>query len=83
MALQVWTPDGLGLIYTVFKPGVRAPHAVWHTNADGGGARPLGLAIDGFTQVNNLAIHPEGSQLAFTRGGAVDYELWNIDHFLP
>ncbi len=83
IALQTWTHDSRGLIYTTFKPGNPAPHEAWHIAADGGAARPLGLSIDGFTQVNNLTIRPDGRQIAFTRGGAIDYELWTIDHFLP
>jgi Tol biopolymer transport system component len=83
IALQTWTHDSRGLIYTSFKPGNPAPHEVWYIAADGGAARPLGLSIDGFTQVNSLTIRPDGGQIAFTRGGAIDYELWTIDHFLP
>jgi Tol biopolymer transport system component len=82
LVLHAWTPDHQRLLITRFAPGSDEPHRLWTIAVADGAARDMRLSIDGNTQVNRLALSPDGRELAYT-GGVVSWETWVMENFLP
>jgi Tol biopolymer transport system component len=77
--LVEWTPDGRSIVYGVRRgdPGA-ASTSLFQVAASGGTPRKLG---DLPGRVDRIAIHPDGTQLAFSSFGG-KAELWMLENFL-
>ena len=73
-----WSPDGTALYFTRQAESLRAV-GVWRQPLDGRPAEALGIEMPG---LRNLAVSPDGQQLAFTAGAPLR-EPWVLEHFLP
>jgi Tol biopolymer transport system component len=79
-----WTPDGKRLVYTKALPGANAgveePTEVWATELASGQSVELKLSLP---HVREIAIHPDGRQIAFHAGLWGDSELWVMEGLMP
>jgi Tol biopolymer transport system component/tRNA A-37 threonylcarbamoyl transferase component Bud32 len=81
LAFQGWLPGGQYLLYSTFGTPATGRNELWRVAAAGGPPQQLGLAVDGLTAVNRVAIDPSGNALAFTTGVRTN-TIWMMEHFL-
>jgi Tol biopolymer transport system component len=75
-----WTPDGKRLVYTKALPntnqGVEGPTEVWATEVDSGQSVKLKFSLP---HIRDIAIHPDGRQIAFLAGLYGGQDLWVME----
>jgi serine/threonine-protein kinase len=75
--MQTWAADGQAVLVTRWQDTTpfeaRRPQ-LWSVPVGPGEARPVGLAMQGLTE---LSIHPDGQRVAFTAGGS-QTEFWTM-----
>ena len=71
-----WTLDGQYLLFVKAQPQQLA--SLWRIPVKGGEPQPLGLKMEGLT---DLRVHPDGRQIAFTAGEDKP-EVWVMENFL-
>jgi Tol biopolymer transport system component len=75
-----WTPDGKRLVYTKAFPGKNqeedGPCEVWSTAVDSGQSVELKFSQPG---IRDVAIHPDGRQIAFRAGSSNVRSVWSMD----
>jgi Tol biopolymer transport system component len=84
VAEPAWRPDGASVLFVRGTTDPAVPrserrNAIWQVPAAGGAPRPLGLALPG---LRDLAVGPDGRQLAFTVGYPLREE-WIVEHVVP
>jgi Tol biopolymer transport system component len=81
-AWTTWTPDGTYVLFPKYDPGREGKAQLWRVPVRGGEPEKLDIEMWGFY---NLAIRPDGTQLAFSSYGPTkrEPELWMMENFLP
>lgn len=78
-----WTPDGKYLLFLRERSAKDGPRlSLWRIPAEGGEPQELGLGMANF---ENLSVHPDGVQLAFSSVGSTikSPSVWVMENFLP
>lgn len=79
IVFQGWTPDAQQILFTVAGP---LPQRLLRINAGGGEPVDIGISIQGFTEVNFVALSPDGTRVAYT-AGEPGVQIWMMEKFLP
>lgn len=74
----MWTPDSSSLLVVRNDPNA-GTRSLWRLSLDAGVAEPLGLAMEGLSDVR---LHPDGQRVMFAAGLEGDYQLWAMQDFL-
>ncbi|MFQ5927342.1 MAG: WD40 repeat domain-containing protein, partial [Terriglobia bacterium] len=74
-----WTPNGNYVLFGKADRDESQGVSLWRVPAQGGKPQPLGLSMEGLT---NLRLHPDGRRVAFTAGRNKN-EVWVLENFLP
>ena len=82
MIVQAWSPESRVIVLTRFRAASSDPHGVWRIDRDGGPPVDMHIAIRGLTNVNLIALSPDGRHLAYTEG-VVGWDARVMDRFLP
>jgi len=69
-----WTPDGRRLVCTKKRPGKE--NEVWATAVDSGQSVRLQFSLP---RLRDVAVHPDGRQLAFLAGTSGGQDLWVME----
>ena len=78
-----WTPDGKFLLFNRYGADDQLA-GLWYISAAGGQAHKLQLSGVQDRAIMNVAIHPDGKQLAFnTDENTRKSEIWVLENFLP
>jgi len=73
-----WTPDGKRIVYTKKGPGKE--NEAWSTAVDSGQSVELKFSLP---RIRDIAVHPDGRQVAFVAGLSGSQELWVMENALP
>lgn len=73
-----WTPDGKRLVYTKKRPGKE--NEVWVAAVDSGQSVQLQSSLP---RLRDVAVHPDGRQLAFLAGSSGGQDLWVMEGLMP
>lgn len=75
----VWTPDGSHLFFGRWLDYQEGMLELWKVPASGGKSERIGVAM---TQVQDIRIHPDGTQIGFVAGREID-QIWMLENFFP
>jgi Tol biopolymer transport system component len=77
-----WTPDGKFLLFTRYGSD-ETLRGLWYISTAGGQPRKVTVSGVDDDQIFNMAVHPDGKQLAFTTNASRRYQIWAMENFLP
>jgi Tol biopolymer transport system component len=77
-----WTPDRKFLLFTRVDSDEKL-RGLWYIAVDGAKPHKLEVTGIGASRVVNMAVHPNGKQLAVTTSAFKRCEVWALENFLP
>lgn len=75
-----WTPDGRSLVLWRLGGGLLGPGEAWIRDVATGTQVKVALAVD---EVGDIAVSPDGKEIAYIGGHKGDEGVWMLENFLP
>ena len=76
-----WTPDGRSLVLRRFLlPDLLGPGEAWIRDVSTGTQVKAAFAVD---ELADVAVSPDGKEIAYVGGNKADQGVWTLENFLP